>query len=468
MGRHEDQIEVHVVHRWTHADTAARAAQSVVTGDIGKVSWQTDDSSLWWLSDTGPDWIQFAGGDKGDTGADSTVQGDTGDDGGVGATGVDGPQGDTGADSTVQGDTGDDGLQGATGADGPQGDTGDTGAQGDQGDTGSDGVGYSFVYEFDTGLVAPPGSGEIRFDNATISSVTTVWVHDTDRDSNDLDLNLDDFGAGDHIKIVSEVDTDFATFEITSASDDGVYHTFNVTYIGNGGGFADAENISLAPAFSGLIGDTGTSGDTGTEYPWLGQWLISVAYVVNDTVHNDGSGYICISDHTSSASDEPGVGGSWTTFWDILVEKGDTGATQGDTGDQGDTGVPAPLVYEVFRNIAVHTDTTWFSLFTDGASGQLLIASNEAWTVKVLVIGLTSGAAERWAYELNGMVVNDGGTTTVVSGTPTNISESDAAYDVQLVADDTNDAIEVQVRRSGGSDFDINWRATVISAEESY
>lgn len=120
------------------------------------------------------------------------------------------------------------------------------------------------------------------------------------------------------------------------------------------------------------------------------------------------------------------------------------------------------------RNIASHTDTTWYSLFTDGTAEQLLVEQDQAWAVKILIIGLTSGAAQRWAYEINGMVVNDGGTTTVVSGTPDVISESDAAYNVQLVADDTNDAIEVQVRRNGGSDYDINWRALVIAVKENY
>ncbi len=167
------------------------------------------------------------------------------------------------------------------------------------------------------------------------------------------------------------------------------------------------------------------------------------------------------------------TGPDWVGFTGGTGVQGDTGATgpQGDTGvagPQGDTGVAPPLIYEVYRNIPSHTDTTWYSLFTDGASGQLLVASDEAWVVKILVIGLTSGATQRWAYELNGMVVNDGGTTTVVFGTPVNISESDAAYDIQLVADDGTDALEIQVRRNGGVDYDINWRATVISAEESY
>ncbi len=123
---------------------------------------------------------------------------------------------------------------------------------------------------------------------------------------------------------------------------------------------------------------------------------------------------------------------------------------------------------QVYRNVASHTDTTWYSLFTDGVAEQLLLPPDTAWTLKVLVVGLTAGAAERWSYELNGFAVNDGGAMTVVSGTPVDITESDAAYDVQLVADDTNDAVEVQVRRNGGSDYDIKWRATVLTAEEVY
>lgn len=195
-----------------------------------------------------------------------------------------------------------------------------------------------------------------------------------------------------------------------------------------------------------------------------------------ETVNSGDLGKISWQQDTDELYLLSDTGPTWTKIQGdtgTVGPQGDTGATgaKGDTGSdgpQGDTGVPPTLIYEVYRNIASHTDTTWYSLFTDGASGQLLIASDEAWTVKVLVIGLTSGASERWAYELNGMVVNDGGITTVVFGTPVDISESDAAYDVQLVADDGTDALEVQVRRNGGSDYNINWRATLISAEEIY
>lgn len=55
-------------------------------------------------------------------------------------------------------------------------------------------------------------------------------------------------------------------------------------------------------------------------------------YYRGQVVGNGGSSYVCILDHTSSAGDEPGVGGSWTTYWAVVAAAG-TGLTNGDKGD---------------------------------------------------------------------------------------------------------------------------------------
>lgn len=55
-------------------------------------------------------------------------------------------------------------------------------------------------------------------------------------------------------------------------------------------------------------------------FTWKGAWATSIPYSLNDTVENNGSGYICTSAHTSDASTEPGVGASWTDKWDLFVE----------------------------------------------------------------------------------------------------------------------------------------------------
>lgn len=88
---------------------------------------------------------------------------------------------------------------------------------------------------------------------------------------------------------------------------------------------------------TGVTGPQGMTGPTGAIYEWKDSWAVSTEYFVNDTVENDGSGYVCILEHESSADDEPGVGVNWSTYWDLFVEKGDTGAT-GPTGPAGSTG----------------------------------------------------------------------------------------------------------------------------------
>lgn len=113
------------------------------------------------------------------------------------------------------------------------------------------------------------------------------------------------------------------------------------------------------------------------------------------------------------------------------------------------------------RVIATHTDTIWFTLYLDGSSELLTVPNNGLWGVDIRILGLTSGATQRWDYSITGVsIINDGGTTTILSaGTVTANAESDAAYEVQVVADDTNDALLVQVRRNGGSNFNVQWIA---------
>lgn len=55
-------------------------------------------------------------------------------------------------------------------------------------------------------------------------------------------------------------------------------------------------------------------------------------YLRGQVVENDGSSYVCIADHTSGGSSEPGVGASWTTYWDLVAAAG-VGLTDGSKGD---------------------------------------------------------------------------------------------------------------------------------------
>jgi len=121
------------------------------------------------------------------------------------------------------------------------------------------------------------------------------------------------------------------------------------------------------------------------------------------------------------------------------------------------------------REVEEHVVNTWYSLYLDGTALQATIAASTAWTVYVSIIGITQYAAQQWSYEIIGLIERDNANNTTLAGqTQRVIFESDANYEAQLVADDTNEALEVQVRRTGGDDYIIRWAATIRTVEVSY
>jgi hypothetical protein len=81
-----------------------------------------------------------------------------------------------------------------------------------------------------------------------------------------------------------------------------------------------------------IQGPAGPAGIT-----WQGAWVSATDYIISDAVEHLGASYLCIADHTAGAASEPGVGGTWTSSWDLLAAKGDSG-TDGADGAAGATG----------------------------------------------------------------------------------------------------------------------------------
>lgn len=53
---------------------------------------------------------------------------------------------------------------------------------------------------------------------------------------------------------------------------------------------------------------------------YQGAWATSTAYSIDDVVVNDGVAYSAIQAHTSAATDEPGTGADWRSYWELLLE----------------------------------------------------------------------------------------------------------------------------------------------------
>lgn len=73
----------------------------------------------------------------------------------------------------------------------------------------------------------------------------------------------------------------------------------------------------------GPKGDTGDIGPIGPEGPplvWCGQWVITTPYHVNDLVLNNNIIYIAVTEGTSDAASEPGVGVDEADYWDEFID----------------------------------------------------------------------------------------------------------------------------------------------------
>lgn len=75
--------------------------------------------------------------------------------------------------------------------------------------------------------------------------------------------------------------------------------------------------------------ENGSPGGVSGIISWKGAWVTSTDYIVGDGVSNDGSSYVCKLAHTSAAATKPGTGASWTTYWDLIAQKGSTGSISG-------------------------------------------------------------------------------------------------------------------------------------------
>lgn len=148
-------------------------------------------------------------------------------------------------------------TSGYAGTIGPTGPTGPTGPQGDKA-----GLRYNFS---DTVTMADPGTGVVRFNNATIGSVTAIAIDDLTVESADVSsyiLSWDDANATikGYIIFKSNVNSNatYAVFSLASLTDNSGWTELAVTHVS---GTLPANNQELVIEFSrtGNIGPTGPS-----------------------------------------------------------------------------------------------------------------------------------------------------------------------------------------------------------------
>ena len=163
--------------------------------------------------------------------------------------------------------------------------------------------------------------------------------------------------------------------------------------------------------------------------------------------------------HTCSATADYALS---TGFQSIADRYGIFTRASGRFAANGD----AQAIRATLRNTT--TSGTATTLFTNGSSTRLTIPSGKALFATVTVSGIINGGSKAAHYVRKVAIKNVAGTTALI-GTVSTVGtdvEDDAAYDVAVTADNTNDALQINV--TGKAAETIRWVALVDGVEIAY
>jgi hypothetical protein len=116
------------------------------------------------------------------------------------------------------------------------------------------------------------------------------------------------------------------------------------------------------------------------------------------------------------------------------------------------------------------TDTTVTTLTTNNlaaaANNQIVAAADTAIAFDGLVTALQNGAQGWSAFKIQGLLVNDGGSSTYVSGSSVTAITNGSGFTVALSADNTNKALSIKF--TGYGSYNIRVVANIRTSEVTY
>jgi len=122
------------------------------------------------------------------------------------------------------------------------------------------------IWRYRTETVAPPASGQIRFDNADVSLATEFYLHETNSTGNDVSVFMGLLMTeGSVIFIQDRTDaTKFILLELGTFVDNGVYRTFQIAAVIEGAGGEPVQNTQVAIIVNGGAAGGGNVFKVGT------------------------------------------------------------------------------------------------------------------------------------------------------------------------------------------------------------
>jgi hypothetical protein len=116
-----------------------------------------------------------------------------------------------------------------------------------------------------------------------------------------------------------------------------------------------------------------------------------------------------------------------------------------------------------------HSDATWWPLLVDGANSPF-VPANTGWTFVAEIFGATVNQGKRFSFSIEGAISRDNASnTTLLASTTTTIYDTDdVSFDARAVANDTTEALEIQVQDSGSGGDTVRWSCYLRTTELTY
>jgi len=183
------------------------------------------------------------------------------------------------------------------------------------------------------------------------------------------------------------------------------------------------------------------------------------AFVAGST--NTGSGFACtVTGRSNTAS---GFYASAFGFESKATIFGQTARAAGKFAAVGDAQGSTFILRSDTTDATAEAMTTNNS--TAAADNQIVAASDTCITFSGTIVAMQNGAQAYAGFKVEGILVNDGGTTTLPASTVTTINNA-SSWGLALSADNTNNALKIQV--TGEASHNIRWVANVQTAEVTY
>ena len=298
--------------------------------------------------------------------------------------------------------------------------------------------GLTYQFSTSTTTTSDPGNGVVRFNNATLSSVTEIAIDNLTAAGADVSafiVTWDDVGTTDRGRIFIQKRTapgTIAIFRVSGAlvAESG-WTRLAVTYITHAGTFSASDPIAVsyaAPGSQGPTGSTGTAGANGTD-PGV-RWL----FATSTTMADPSSGNIRLNNATLSSvtaiavsANSGETGNPSVLAWLQALDDSTTSALRGTLTIKKTS---APQNFAIYNITGASTDnTTWLQLAVTHVSSSGSFAAADALSVQFdrtgdagsgTVTSITAGAG------LSSSGVGATGGTINVSGTLTSIEPVNA------------------------------------------